>query len=36
MTYFYRKTGHIYAGAFLIAMLVTWSLTAGQVVSVAF
>jgi hypothetical protein len=36
MTYFYRKTGHIYAGAFLVAMLVTWSLTAGQVVTVAF
>jgi pimeloyl-ACP methyl ester carboxylesterase len=32
-TYFYRKTGHIYAGAFLLAILVTWSLTAGQVVT---
>ncbi|MBM4447486.1 MAG: alpha/beta fold hydrolase [Chloroflexi bacterium] len=29
-TYFYRKTGHIYAGAFLSAMLVTWILIASQ------
>jgi small-conductance mechanosensitive channel len=34
-TYFYRKTGHIYVGAFLIALLVTWSLTAGQVTTAA-
>jgi pimeloyl-ACP methyl ester carboxylesterase len=32
MTYFYRKTGHIYAGTFLIALLITWSLTAGQAI----
>jgi hypothetical protein len=29
-TYFFRKTGHIYAGAFLNAMLVTWLVVAGQ------
>jgi hypothetical protein len=29
-TYFYRLTGHIYAGAFLNAMLVTWIVVAGQ------
>jgi pimeloyl-ACP methyl ester carboxylesterase len=34
-TYLYRKTGHIYAGAFLLALLVTWSLTAGQAIGVA-
>ncbi len=34
-TYFYRKTGHIYVGAFLVSLLVTWSLTAGQVVTAA-
>ena len=28
-TYFYRKTGHIYTGAFLCAMLVTWIIVAG-------
>ncbi len=32
MTYFYRKTGHIWTGAFLIALLITWSLTAGQAI----
>ena len=34
-TYFYRKTGHIYAGAFLCAMLVTWILVASQVTNIA-
>ena len=29
-TYFYRKTGHIYTGAFLSTMLVTWIVVAGQ------
>ena len=29
-TYFYRKTGHIYTGAFLNAMLITWIIVAGQ------
>ena len=28
-TYFFRKTGHIYTGAFLNAMLVTWIVVAG-------
>jgi pimeloyl-ACP methyl ester carboxylesterase len=32
-TYFFRKTGHVYVGAFLLALLVTWSLTAGQVIT---
>lgn len=29
-TYFYRKTGHIYTGAFLSAMLIMWFVVAGQ------
>jgi hypothetical protein len=29
-TYFYRKTGHIYVGAFINAMVVTWVIVAGQ------
>lgn len=32
MTYFHRKTGHIYVGAFISALLVTWALTAGQAI----
>jgi len=35
-TYFYRKTGHIYTGAFLSAMLVTWIIVAGQATHFAF
>jgi pimeloyl-ACP methyl ester carboxylesterase len=35
-TYFYRKTGHIYAGAFLSAMLITWIVVASQATMVAF
>ena len=35
-TYFYRKTGHIYTGAFLCAMLVTWILVAGTATQFAF
>jgi pimeloyl-ACP methyl ester carboxylesterase len=31
-TYFYRKTGHIYVGAFLGAMLVTWIIVASQAI----
>jgi hypothetical protein len=31
-TYFYRKTGHIYAGAFLNAILVTWIVVASQAI----
>jgi len=33
-TYFYRKTGHIYVGAFLCAILVTWILVASQVTNI--
>jgi hypothetical protein len=29
-TYFFRKTAHIYAGAFFSALLVTWILVASQ------
>ena len=35
-TYFYRKTGHIYAGGFINAMLVTWTLAASQAVHFAY
>ena len=31
-TYFYRKTGHIYAGAFISAILVTWIVVASQMI----
>ncbi len=34
-TYFYRKTGHIYVGAFLCGILVTWILVASQVTNIA-
>ena len=34
-TYFYRKTGHIYIGAFLSAMLVTWIIVASQAIGIA-
>jgi len=29
-TYFYRKTGHVFVGSFINAMLVTWIIVAGQ------
>ncbi len=29
-TYFYRKTGHLYVGAFICALMVTWIVVAGQ------
>ena len=35
-TYFYRKTGHIYVGAFLNAIFVTWYIVAGQAIHFAF
>jgi hypothetical protein len=35
-TYFYRKTGHIYVGSFINAMLVTWIVVAGQATHFAF
>jgi dienelactone hydrolase len=31
-TYFYRKTGHVFVGSFINAMLITWIIVAGQVV----
>jgi hypothetical protein len=31
-TYFYRKTGHIFVGSFINAMLITWIIVAGQVI----
>jgi pimeloyl-ACP methyl ester carboxylesterase len=31
-TFFYRKTGHIYAGAFLNAILITWIVVASQAI----
>jgi len=34
-TYFYRKTGHIYVGAFFGAMLVTWIIVASQTIHLA-
>jgi pimeloyl-ACP methyl ester carboxylesterase len=34
-TYYYRKTGHIYAGSFLNAMLITWIIVASQATQVA-
>jgi len=30
LTYFFRKTGHVYVGAFTSALLVTWIVVAGQ------
>jgi hypothetical protein len=35
-TYFYRKTGHIYVGAFLNTMLVTWIIVASQAIHFKF
>jgi hypothetical protein len=32
MTYFYRKTGHIYIGAFMSSIFVTWIFCASQVI----
>ena len=36
MTYYFRKTGHIYAGAFISAILVTWIVVAGQAIHFPF
>ena len=36
LTYFFRKTGRIYTGAFLCAMLITWYIVAGQATHFAF
>jgi hypothetical protein len=35
-TYFYRKTGHIYVGAFLCTMLIVWIIVAGQAIHFKF
>jgi pimeloyl-ACP methyl ester carboxylesterase len=35
-TYFFRKTGHIYLGAFICAMFITWYIVAGQAIQFAF
>jgi pimeloyl-ACP methyl ester carboxylesterase len=35
-TYFFRKTGQVYVGAFLNAMLITWIVVAGQATHFAF
>jgi hypothetical protein len=35
-TYFFRKTGHIYVGAFLNAIVVTWIIVAGTAIHFAF
>jgi hypothetical protein len=34
-TYFYRKTGNVYVGAFMNALLVTWYIVAGQAIQFA-
>jgi len=36
MTYFFRRTGHIYAGSFLAAILITWIVVASQATHYAF
>ncbi len=35
-TFFYRKTGHIYVGAFMNALLITWIIIAGQAIHYAY
>ncbi len=34
-TYFFRKTGHVYVGAFLIGIFMTWYLAVNSMISVA-
>jgi pimeloyl-ACP methyl ester carboxylesterase len=36
LTYFFRKTGHIYVGAFICALFITWYIVAGQAIQFAF
>lgn len=36
LTYFFRRTGHVYTGAFVSALLVTWILVAGTATHYAF
>lgn len=35
-TFFNRKTGHIYVGGFMVAMLITWIVVASQAIHFAF
>jgi hypothetical protein len=35
-TFFYRRTGHVYVGAFASGMLVTWIVVASQATHIAF
>jgi hypothetical protein len=35
-TYFFRKTGHIYLGAFICVLFITWYIVAGQAIQFAF
>jgi hypothetical protein len=35
-TYFYRRTGHVYVGAFTSGILVTWIVVASQATHFAF
>ncbi|MBZ0283100.1 MAG: alpha/beta fold hydrolase [Anaerolineae bacterium] len=35
-TYFFRKTGRIYVGAFICALFITWYIVAGQAIQFAF
>lgn len=36
MTYYYRKTGHIYAGAFICAIFIVWQIVSSQATHYAF
>ncbi len=36
LTYFFRKTGHIYVGAFICGLFITWYIVAGQAIQFAF
>jgi len=36
LTYFFRKTGHIYPGVFLVAIFLTWQIVASQAIHFAF
>lgn len=36
MTYYYRKTGHVYTGAFICAMFVVWQIVSGTAIHYAY
>jgi hypothetical protein len=36
LTYFFRKTGHIYVGAFICGLFITWYIVAGQAIQFGF